>query len=174
MGNRSRADIRRSIHARIRKKVRGSAERPRLSVFRSGNHIYAQVIDDVSGTTLASASSVEKKLKVKSGSNIDGAAIVGKAIAERTLGAGIETVVFDRGGYIYHGRVKALLDASREAGLNKDEAKGSDEKKETAAKSKKPAAKKKSESTKTAKDKGKSAGSSSKPKEDSKAKKDDQ
>jgi large subunit ribosomal protein L18 len=92
-----------------------------LAVFRSINHIYAQVIDDGSGKTLASASSVEKSLKLASGGSISGAALTGKAIAERALTAGIEQVVYDRGGYIYHGRVKALLDATREAGLNKNE-----------------------------------------------------
>ncbi len=121
MGQRSRADIRRSIHSRIRKKIRGTSELPRLAVFRSLNHIYAQVINDDNGKTLASASTVEKSLKVKSGGNIDAATQIGKAIAERTLSAGIDQVVFDRGGYIYHGRVKALLDATREAGLNKNE-----------------------------------------------------
>ena len=119
MAQKSRADIRRGVHSRIRKKVNGSAERPRLAVFRSLNHIYAQVIDDVSGKTLASASTVEKDLKVKSGGNIEAAQTIGKAIAERTLAAGVSNVVFDRGGYVYHGRVKALLDATREAGLNK-------------------------------------------------------
>ena len=118
----SRADIRRGVHSRIRKKVSGSAERPRLAVFRSLNHIYAQVIDDVNGKTLASASTTEKDLKGKTGGNIEAAQKIGKAIAERTLAAGVESVVFDRGGYVYHGRVKALLDATREAGLNKSEA----------------------------------------------------
>ena len=123
MGQKSRADIRQGVHSRIRKKVRGTAERPRLAVFRSLSHIYAQVIDDVSGTTLAAASTTEKSLGGKSGGNVDAAKNVGKAIAERAQKAGISTVVFDRGGYVYHGRVKALLDASREAGLNKHEAK---------------------------------------------------
>ncbi len=122
MGQKSRADIRQGIHSRIRKKVKGSAERPRLAVFRSLNHIYAQVIDDKSGTTLATASTTEKALGVKAGGNIAAAKTVGKAVAERALGAGISTVVYDRGGYLYHGRVKALIDATREAGLNKHEA----------------------------------------------------
>ncbi len=121
MANKSRSDIRRGIHSRIRKKVRGTEARPRLAVFRSIGHIYAQVIDDDSGKTLASASSVEKSLKVKAGGNVEGAATIGKAIAERALSAGISEVVYDRGGYIYHGRVKALLDATRKAGLNKNE-----------------------------------------------------
>jgi large subunit ribosomal protein L18 len=121
MGQKSRADIRQGVHSRIRKKVRGSAERPRLAVYRSVNHIYAQVIDDVSGKTLATASTTEKALGTKSGGNLDAAKTVGKAIAERAVKAGISNVVYDRGGYVYHGRVKALIDASREAGLNKSE-----------------------------------------------------
>ena len=121
MGQKSRADIREGVHRRIRRKVQGSAERPRLAVFRSLNHIYAQVIDDRSGRTLATASTTEKSLAGKTGGNIEAAISVGKAIAERAQQAGISTVVFDRGGYVYHGRVKALLDASREAGLNKVE-----------------------------------------------------
>ena len=122
MGQKSRADIRQGVHSRIRKKVRGSAERPRLAVYRSLNHIYAQVIDDRSGKTLVTASTTEKALGGKTGGNIEAAKTVGKAIAERALGVGISSVVFDRGGYVYHGRVKALLDATREAGLNKNEA----------------------------------------------------
>lgn len=120
MANKSRADIRRSVHIRIRKKVRGTTERPRLAVYRSTNHIYAQVIDDLSGKTLASASTVEKAFKGKTGGNVEAAAAVGKLIAERAKGAGVAEVVFDRGGYVYHGRVKALIDASREAGLNQN------------------------------------------------------
>jgi large subunit ribosomal protein L18 len=122
MAQKSRADIRQGVHSRIRKKVRGSAERPRLAVFRSLNHIYAQVIDDQSGRTLATASTTEKTLGLKTGGNIDAARSIGRAIAERAQQAGISSVVFDRGGYVYHGRVKALLDATREAGLNKHEA----------------------------------------------------
>lgn len=123
MGQKSRADIRQGVHSRIRKKVRGSAERPRLAVFRSLNHIYAQVIDDQSAKTLATASTTEKALAVKSGGNIEAAKTIGKTIAERAVAAGISNVVFDRGGYVYHGRVKALLDATREGGLNKHELK---------------------------------------------------
>ena len=123
MGQKSRAVIRQGVHSRIRKKVSGSAERPRLAVFRSLNHIYAQVIDDVSGKTLATASTAEKALGLKTGGNVEAAKSVGKAISERTQAAGISNVVFDRGGYLYHGRVKALIDATREAGLNKNEAK---------------------------------------------------
>lgn len=122
MGQKSRADIRQGVHSRIRKKVRGSAERPRLAVFRSLNHIYAQVIDDNSGKTLATASTTEKAFSGKGG-NIEAAKTVGKTVAERAVAAGVSNVVFDRGGYVYHGRVKALLDATREGGLNKHEAK---------------------------------------------------
>jgi large subunit ribosomal protein L18 len=122
MATKNKADIRRGVHSRIRKKVRGSADRPRLAVFRSLNHIYAQLIDDDSGKTLATASTTEKALGVAAGGNIAAAQQVGKTIAERAQAAGISSVVFDRGGYVYHGRVKALLDATREAGLNKDEA----------------------------------------------------
>lgn len=120
MSQKSRADIRRGVHSRIRKKVRGSAERPRLAVFRSLNHIYAQVIDDVAGKTLATASTAEKAFD-GSGGNIAAASAIGRTIAERALAAGVSSVVFDRGGYVYHGRVKALIDATREAGLNKME-----------------------------------------------------
>ena len=122
MAKNNKAEIRRGVHTRIRKKVSGTAERPRLAVFRSLNHIYAQVIDDESGRTLAAASTVEKDLKGdKNGGTIAAAQTVGRAIAERAQAAGVSQVVFDRGGYVYHGRVKALLDATREAGLNKNE-----------------------------------------------------
>ncbi len=121
MASNNRAEIRRGVHSRIRKKVSGTTERPRLAVFRSLNHIYAQVIDDTNGTTLAAASTTEKDLKGKSGGTIAAAQIIGKTIAERAQSAGVSQVVFDRGGYVYHGRVKALLDATREAGLNKNE-----------------------------------------------------
>lgn len=104
---------------RVRSKLkRNSTGRARLSVFRSGQNIYAQVIDDVAGTTIASASSVEKDLKIAKGGTLEGAAAVGKIIAERAKKAGVDEVVFDRGGYIYHGRVKSLADAARENGLN--------------------------------------------------------
>jgi large subunit ribosomal protein L18 len=119
---RKRNEIRQRVHARIRAKLQGTPERPRLNVYRSLNHIYAQVIDDTSGKTLATASTTEKAFSGKSGGNIDAAKFVGKTVAERALQAGVENVVFDRGGYLYHGRVKALLDATREAGLNKGEA----------------------------------------------------
>ena len=122
MAQNRRADIRRAVHGRIRKKVRGTTARPRLAVYRSLNHIYAQVIDDEQGRTLATASSTEKDLAGNTGGNIEAAQRIGKTIAERAIAAGISHVVFDRGGYVYHGRVKALIDASREAGLNKGEA----------------------------------------------------
>ncbi|PSB58676.1 50S ribosomal protein L18 [Chamaesiphon polymorphus] len=107
-------------HRRVRKGVQGSAERPRLAVFRSLQHIYAQVIDDTEQHTLVAASSLEPELKSKlsTGGNIDAATEVGKLIAERAKAKGIELVVFDRGGNLYHGRVQALADAAREAGLN--------------------------------------------------------
>ena len=108
--------VRRRVHARIRQKVHGSAERPRLNVYRSLNHIYAQVIDDVHGTTLVSASTVNAKLKV--GGNLEAAKEIGKLVAERAQEQGVKKVVFDRGGYLYHGRIKALADAAREAGLD--------------------------------------------------------
>ena len=123
----SRAVIRNGVHSRIRKKVSGTAERPRLAVFRSLNHIYAQVIDDKTGTTLATASTTEKALAGTTGGDIAAAVTIGKAIAERAQKAGISTVVYDRGGYVYHGRVKALIDATREGGLNKHEVKASTE-----------------------------------------------
>lgn len=122
MAQKSRADIRRGVHSRIRRKVRGTAERPRLAVYRSLNHIYAQVIDDVNGKTLATASTTEKAFAGSTGGNIQAATQVGKAVAERAIAAGVSSVVFDRGGYVYHGRVKALIDATREGGLNKGEA----------------------------------------------------
>ncbi len=117
MAKSSRQDSRRAVHSRIRKKVKGTSERPRLAVFRSLNHIYAQVIDDANGVTLCSASSVEKSAGADKGGNIDAAKSIGKLIAERAKEKGINTVVFDRGGYIYHGRVKSLAEAAREAGL---------------------------------------------------------
>src|SRR5215210_6271332 len=122
MAQRNRAAVRSAVHKRIRRKVRGSTELPRLAVYRSLNHIYAQVIDDERGKTLASASTTEKDLRGATGGNLDAAQRIGRAIAERAQAAGISSVVFDRGGYLYHGRVKALTDAAREAGLNKDEA----------------------------------------------------
>jgi large subunit ribosomal protein L18 len=116
MGRDSRNEIRKRIHTRIRSRVAGTPARPRLAVFRSVNHIYAQLIDDADGHTLVSAASTEKDLKGKGG-NIEGAKLIGKAVAERAKAKGINKIVFDRGGYLYHGRVKALADAAREAGL---------------------------------------------------------
>ena len=111
----SKNDMRKRRHARVRAKLSGTAECPRLNVFRSNTQIFAQIIDDVKGTTLVSSSSVE--LKIKNGGNAEGAALVGKDIAEKALKLKIKNVVFDRGGYLYHGRVKALAEAARENGL---------------------------------------------------------
>jgi large subunit ribosomal protein L18 len=116
----SKNEIRERVHTRIRKKLKGTTERPRLAIFRSVAHIYAQVIDDTKGTTLASASSVEKdslEKPGKTGGNVAAAKEIGTRVAERAKEKGIDKVVFDRGGYLYHGRVKALADAAREAGL---------------------------------------------------------
>jgi len=110
-----RDEIRQRIHARIRRKLTGTTERPRLSVHRSLNHIYAQVVDDQTGETLVSASTLA--LKAKTGGNVAAAKEIGKAIAERAVEKGVKKVVFDRGGYLYHGRIKALADAAREGGL---------------------------------------------------------
>ncbi len=131
MALKDRATVRRAVHKRIRRKVQGTAERPRLAIYRSLNHIYAQVIDDEQGRTIAAASTTEKDLRGSTGGNIEAAERVGRAIAERVNAKGIGSVVFDRGGYRYHGRVKALADAARGAGLNKDEATATGE--ETAA-----------------------------------------
>ncbi len=110
-----RNEIRKRIHARIRQKLSGTAERPRLNVYRSLNHIYAQVIDDQKGETLVAASTLA--LKQKTGGNVAAAKEIGKAVAEKAISKGIKKVVFDRGGFLYHGRIKALADAAREAGL---------------------------------------------------------
>jgi len=104
-------------HLRVRKRVSGTTEMPRLNIFRSLNHIYAQVIDDLNGHTLVSASSLDADVKGASGNKTEKAKLVGKLVAERAVAKGVTAVVFDRGGYKYHGRVKALADASREAGL---------------------------------------------------------
>jgi len=122
MSNTNRAVVRNAIHQRIRRKVKGSTDRPRIAIYRSLNHIYAQVIDDREGQTLVSASTTEKDLRGNTGGNLDAARRIGQAIAERAIAKGIEQVVFDRGGYLYHGRIKALTDAARAAGLNKNEA----------------------------------------------------
>ena len=112
-------EIRRRKHLRVRKKISGTPARPRLCVFRSNSNIYAQIIDDSTGTTLVSASTLEKDLKtgLSYGGNVEGAKAVGKLVAERAEAKGINAVVFDRGGYIFHGRVAALAEAAREAGL---------------------------------------------------------
>ena len=115
----SRGHIRKRIHVRVRKKIRGSGDRPRLNVFRSASHIYAQVIDDDQGLTLASASTVAKEIREqnRNGGNLAAATVVGSRIAERATRLGIKRVVYDRGGYLFHGRVKALADAARKGGL---------------------------------------------------------
>ncbi len=118
----SKDQTRQKVHTRIRKKLMGTTERPRLNVYRSVNHIYAQVIDDAKGVTLVAATSVEKGKGIKgdkrpTGGNVSSAKDVGKLIAERAKDKGIKKVVFDRGGYLYHGRIKALADAARAAGL---------------------------------------------------------
>src|SRR5262245_54008870 len=112
-------EVRLRIHERIRKRLSGSPVRPRLAVYRSNKHIYAQIIDDSKGATLTAASTldVDAKRDVKHGGNIAAAKAVGKLVAERAKAKGVESVLFDRGGYLYHGRVKALADAAREAGL---------------------------------------------------------
>jgi len=133
MANTNRAEVRTAIHSRIRRKVKGDTKRPRLAIYRSLNHIYAQVIDDQLGKTLVSASTTEKELRSGSGGNLDAARRVGQTIAERAIAAGIDQVVFDRGGYLYHGRVKALTDSARAAGLNKNEAVAEPEAEETKA-----------------------------------------
>ncbi|MDE3195653.1 MAG: 50S ribosomal protein L18 [Acidobacteriota bacterium] len=112
----SKNEIRERVHTRIRRKLKGTSERPRLAIFRSVAHIYAQVIDDTKGATIVSASSTEKD-GIKTGGNIAAAKEIGKRVAERAKEKGVARVVFDRGGYLYHGRVKALADAAREAGL---------------------------------------------------------
>ena len=111
-----RNQIRSRVHFRIRQKLSGTAERPRLNVFRSLNHIYAQVIDDLKGETIASASTLAGK--INAGGNVSAAKEVGKLVAEQAIAKGVKKVVFDRGGYLYHGRIKALADAAREAGLD--------------------------------------------------------
>lgn len=111
--------LRKKRHLRVRKKLFGTSERPRLNVFRSSSHIYAQVIDDLAGATLVSASTLDPEFKgqISNGGNIEAAKKVGEMIAKKAKEKGIEQVVFDRGGYLYHGRIKALADAARESGL---------------------------------------------------------
>ncbi|WP_300913027.1 MULTISPECIES: 50S ribosomal protein L18 [Bacteria] len=115
----SRQDVRVKKHKKIRNRFSGTAERPRLAVFRSNNHMYAQIIDDTVGNTLVAASTLEKEVKseLEKTNNVDAAAYLGTVIAKRAVEKGITTVVFDRGGYIYHGKVAALAEAAREAGL---------------------------------------------------------
>lgn len=113
----SRTKTRVKKHKKIRNKINGTSERPRLSVYRSNNHIYAQIIDDLKGTTLISSSTLDKALSLEATNNVEAAKAVGEAVAKKAIAEGIETVVFDRGGYVYHGKVQALADAAREAGL---------------------------------------------------------
>ena len=113
----SRNDVRAARHARVREKVVGTALVPRLNVFRSNSNIFAQIIDDEKGVTLVSASSIDKELKIENGSNVEAAAKVGELLAKRASKAKITKVTFDRGGYLYHGRVEALAEAARENGL---------------------------------------------------------
>ena len=117
MATKTKQQIRKAVHKRIRNKIAGAADRPRLAIFRSLNHIYAQLIDDASGATLAAASTTESGWRGRTGGNVAAAKEIGKLIAERAKEKGIASVVFDRGGYIYHGRVKSLAEAAREAGL---------------------------------------------------------
>ncbi len=119
VNKKSRTEVREKKHRRLRNRISGTAERPRLAVFRSNNHMYAQIIDDTVGNTIVSACTLEKEIKgaVEKTNNVDAAAQVGTVVAKRALEKGITTVVFDRGGYIYHGKVQALADAAREAGL---------------------------------------------------------
>jgi large subunit ribosomal protein L18 len=113
----NRKEITRKRHYRLRRRLAGTAERPRLSVHRSGKHIYAQIIDDIRSVTVAAASTLDKELRSQSGANVEAARRVGELIAQRAQAAGIKNVVFDRGGFLYHGRIAALADAAREAGL---------------------------------------------------------
>ena len=119
VSKKSRSEVRVKKHARLRNRFAGTAERPRLAVFRSNNHMYAQIIDDTVGNTLVSASTTEKAVKaeLEHTDTVEAAAYVGTLVAKRALEKGINTVVFDRGGFIYHGKVKALAEAAREAGL---------------------------------------------------------
>ena len=120
VSKKSRSEVRVYKHRKLRNRLSGTAECPRLAVFRSNNHMYAQIIDDTVGNTLVSASTLQKDVKanLEKTNNVDAAAYLGKVIAEKALEKGIKDVVFDRGGFIYHGKVQALADAAREAGLN--------------------------------------------------------
>lgn len=119
VNKKSRTLVREDKHRRVRNRFQGTAERPRLAVFRSNNHMYAQIIDDTVGNTLCSASTLDKDIKAEATktNNVEAAALVGTAVAKKALEKGITTVVFDRGGFVYEGKVKALADAAREAGL---------------------------------------------------------
>lgn len=119
VSKKTRSEVRAKKHRRMRSRLEGTADRPRLAVFRSNNHMYAQIIDDTVGNTIASASTIEKELKseIEKTNNVDAAARVGTLVAKRAIEKGIEKVVFDRGGYLYQGKVQALADAAREAGL---------------------------------------------------------
>ena len=120
VSKKSRSEVRVNKHRRLRNRFSGTAERPRLAVFRSNNHMYAQIIDDTVGNTLVAASTLQKDVKanLEKTNNVEAAAYLGKVIAERALEKGVKDVVFDRGGFVYHGKIKALADAAREAGLN--------------------------------------------------------
>ena len=120
VSKKSRSEIRRKKHLKLRNRFSGTTQRPRLAVFRSNNHMYAQIIDDTVGNTLVSASTLQKEVKaeLEKTNDVNAAAYLGTVIGKKAVEAGIEEVVFDRGGYIYHGKVKALADAAREAGLN--------------------------------------------------------
>ena len=120
VSKKSRSEVRVNKHRKLRNHLSGTAERPRLAVFRSNNHMYAQIIDDTVGNTLVSASTLQKDVKanLEKTNNVDAAAYLGKLIAEKAIEKGIKDVVFDRGGFIYHGKIQALADAAREAGLN--------------------------------------------------------
>jgi len=117
MAKKSRRTVRQAVHKRIRAKVEGNGQRPRLAVYRSLKHIYAQLVDDATGTTVAAAATTEDPFRGRTGGNVAAAKEIGRLIAERAKEKGIKAVVFDRGGYIYHGRVKSLAEAAREAGL---------------------------------------------------------
>ena len=119
VSKKTRSEVRAKKHKRMRSRLEGTTDRPRLAVFRSNNHMYAQIIDDTVGNTIASASTIEKELKseIEKTNNVDAAARVGTLVAKRAIEKGIEKVVFDRGGYLYQGKVQALADAAREAGL---------------------------------------------------------
>ena len=120
VSKKSRSEVRVNKHKKLRNRFSGTAERPRLAVFRSNNHMYAQIIDDTVGNTLVSASTLQKDVKanLEKTNNVDAAAYLGKVIAEKAIEKGIKDVVFDRGGFLYHGKIQALADAAREAGLN--------------------------------------------------------